>query len=584
MLNFIPEQTNCPIDGQKLKVLKTGRRTIKSLGLGTLQAYYKIFYCKDHPELGCFRSAALDELAAPNTNAAYDVIVEIGRLRFFENRRVREIQSILLEKHSLVFSNRGIELLIDKFVFYLAAVHQESRKLINEQIKAQGGYILHLDSTCEGDSPKLTTSIDSVSSYVLYSSKLKSENTNEVVVFLNELKNRFGRPLAVVSDMSKGIEAAVKQVFNNMNHYICHYHFLAAIGKLLFEQEHIALRKALSKAGISGKLKAERLKMKKNFVLSVDDIENYLTDPQQLGKTREAARMFSYYLILWVLDHSSDGNGYGFPFDQRYLNFYDRIKAAQVLINQVKGLYSAQAKNDAVIWKLYHLFENILGDSALKAIVTSYKTKLSVFSDLRRALDIASEPAQNGLTQTDKILSAQEFEKIKTAVGNFMEKIDLKISNVNDPKIRTNFRHVKERIEKYWHRLFADPLIIKVNSKEKMIFVQRTNNILENHFRRFNYFYRQIHGNRSVRRNLENVPEELPLVENLKNQNYIKLVFQNESNIAKRFSQIDAKIIRQMAAEHRTKKYMQCSRKIKRILREDNFKQRLRVAFAAVAA
>jgi len=524
-------------------------------------------------------------LAANNSNVAYDVIVEIGKLRFIENRQVGEIQSTLFERHSIDLSTSEIELLIDKFIFYLAAVHQQSCELINEQIKAQGGYILHLDSTCEGDSPKVTSSFDSVSDFVLYSAKLRSENKDEIASFLKKIKNCFGAPLAVVSDMSKGAANAVKEVFGNIGHYICHYHFLSAVGKSLFEREHDCLRKALSKAGISGALKALRRKMNKSLdAFTIDEIENYLAQPRQLGKRRESTELLAYYLVLWILDYSSDGNGYGFPFDQRYLNFYGRLITAQTLINEAKTYYPATTENDVVVWKLYHLIERIVGDSSIKKIVADYTTKLEAFSALRQALDVAPEPASNGLIQTKITSSTQELEKIKTAVVKFIKELDKKTQNTADLKIRASFKNVKERLEKYWEKLFAHPLVVNVNGKEKILFIQRTNNIMEKHFRQLNYGYRRIHGNRSVRRNLENVPEQLPLVENLKNSNYVKLVFQDESKIAKRFSKIDAEIIRKMSAEHRSKKQVLCSRKTKRVIRQTDFKKRLIAAFASVAA
>ncbi len=149
---------------------KTCERKLKAIGIGTFIARFSVLYCKRHPQFGVWHPHELDALVAANSNVAYNVIVEIGKLRFMENRQVREIQSILFEQHSIKLSLSEIELLIDKFIFYLAVVHQQSHKLINEQIKSQGGYLLHLDSTCEGDSPKLTSSFDSISGFVLYSS------------------------------------------------------------------------------------------------------------------------------------------------------------------------------------------------------------------------------------------------------------------------------------------------------------------------------------------------------------------------------------------------------------------------------
>ncbi len=111
--------------------------------------------------------------------------------------------------------------LINNFLFYLTAVHQQNNHLIKQYIEKQGGYILHLDATCEGDSPKLVSSIDPLSGFVLYSAKLKSENKDDLGGFLEEIKKRLGVPLVVVSDMAEAIKSAVKDVFGDIAHYIC---------------------------------------------------------------------------------------------------------------------------------------------------------------------------------------------------------------------------------------------------------------------------------------------------------------------------------------------------------------------------
>lgn len=419
----------------------------------------------------------------------------------------------------------------------------------------------------------------------MYSAKISSENKDEMAAFLQQIYLYFGRPHAIVSDMSQAIQAAVTQVFGNIPHYICHFHFLAAIGKLLFEKEHDALRKALSKAGISGKLKAIRNLISKNFAaLSSHDIEAYLATPEKLGTTTEATEMLVYYLMVWILDHGSEGNGYGFPFDQRYLNFYERLQDAQELLNEVKTYYATTADNDAMVWKLYHLIQTIASDSALKSTVTLFKTKLSVFSQLRQALAVAPQSTSNGLRQSSEEASCQELEKIKTAVERFMPSLEQQINQTENNALRASFTDVKERILKYWDKLFADPFIVEVNGEKKRFFIHRTNNIMEQQFRLFAYGYRRVHGNRSIRRNLENIPEYLPLVANLKNPDYVKLIFCDESNMAKKFSAIDVNTIRTMVVKHHNKKKNLVSKKIKhKVLRQAQFKNQLKNAFASVA-
>ena len=512
------------------------------------------------------------------------MIVEIGRLRFLQSRQVVEIQLMLLERHSIEISTSEIEHLINRFLFYLAAVHQENNHLLQEYIEMQGGYILHIDATCEGDSPKLVLSLDAVSGFVLYSAKVKSENKDDLIGFLQEIKNRIGFPHAVVSDMGEGIKGAVNAVFGDIAHFICHFHFLKIIGSMLFEKEHIAIRNALSKAGISGSLKKMRGRLGKNFKnISISDIEIFLTQPEKFGKTPIASQLTTYYLILSILDHGADGDGYGFPFDQTYLNFYNRLNDAYIMIKEVTSFYSKTTQNDRIVWKLYHMIKDVVEDAALKKTVAQYEIKLSVFSDLREAFGTIPRSVNNGLTQMKKLTSHKEHKKIKNAVQNFLKELEKKAKKENERHLCDVFNKVINKINEYGKKLFADPLVVEIKDKKRTFFIHRTNNVVEQLFRWLNYGFRRIHGNHSVRRNLENIPEQLPLVENLKNPDYMKLFFGEEINIAKKFSEIDVEIIREMEINHHPKEKIYASGKIKKTLRNPDFKKQLLAAFQAVA-
>ena len=72
-------------------------------------------------------------------------------------------------------------------------------------LRSRGGYILHLDATCEADSPHLMSGLDGISEIVLENVKLPSEKAEKIIPFLRRIKNLYGDPLAVVNDMSKAI-------------------------------------------------------------------------------------------------------------------------------------------------------------------------------------------------------------------------------------------------------------------------------------------------------------------------------------------------------------------------------------------
>ncbi len=242
------------------------------------------------------------------------------------------------------------------------------------------------------------------------------------------------------------------------------------------------------------------------------------------------------------------------------------------MIEEVQFYYPALSENDHIVWKIYNLVSKIVDDEELQRTVENYRTKLSVFSDLRQALRIAPEHVNNGLTQMSEIASPEDLQQVKDAVIKFSSDLELKIQKTRLKKIIRKYLIVKDRIEKYWDKLFSDPLVVNVDGKEKYVFVHRTNNLVENHFRQLTYGYRRIHGNRSVRRNLNNIPEQLPLTENLKNSNYVKLVFEDETKIAKRFSKVDVGEIRIMLAKQHTRKQLLGTRKTKRIIRKPEFK------------
>ena len=109
----------------------------------------------------------------------------------------------------------------------------------------------------------LMSSLDSISEMVLGNVKIPSEKTEEIIPFLEEIKARYGVPLAEVHDMGAGILAAVKTVFPGVPDFICHYHFLRDLGKDLLEPDYDAIRKRLRHHTITEKLQYQARRLKK---------------------------------------------------------------------------------------------------------------------------------------------------------------------------------------------------------------------------------------------------------------------------------------------------------------------------------
>ena len=121
----------------------------------------------------------------------------------------------------------------------------------------RGGYILHIDGTCEGGSPHLFTGMDEISGIILSSVKICSEKKDKIVPFLKDIRAKYGTPLAVVSDMGKGLSGAAEEVFPDSLSQICHFHFLRDIGKDIPGDDHRVLCNRQAKSNIRTALRSK---------------------------------------------------------------------------------------------------------------------------------------------------------------------------------------------------------------------------------------------------------------------------------------------------------------------------------------
>ena len=68
-------------------------------------------------------------------------------------------------------------------------------------MQPKGGYVLHMDGTCEGDSPHLFSCMDEISNIVLGNRKMPTEDSQFIVPLLQDMKAAYGNPVALVHDM-----------------------------------------------------------------------------------------------------------------------------------------------------------------------------------------------------------------------------------------------------------------------------------------------------------------------------------------------------------------------------------------------
>jgi len=544
LVDFCPSITQCGDCACELKVQKTRFRMASTLHIGRFHARETVLAC---PACGrTYRSEELCALVAPGANFGYDVMVHAGNALFLRYRNEEEVVAELAGMNVQI-SPREVSLLGTKFITYLAIVQQRRAPDIAADMHDRGGYICHLDATCEGGNPLLMSSIDSLSNIVLGNVKLPAESEANIVPFLERIKKSYGTPLALVHDMGKGILAAVAKVFPGAPDFICHFHFLRDIGKDFLGGEYDIIRKRLRHHGISAKLRSLAKQLKVDIDGNPEVIETLQASIENAALPSEAfgtaPPINAYALIQWALQGKSEGHGYGFPFDRPHLAFAKRLRRLNEDIERIQNLHlRSRWQDNSPYFKIHIALKPIMKDQALWKAVAALEEKTIVFEKLRSAMRIASTTGRNGLNDEGK---KENIRTIEARVKKFRDWMIRRKNHAKDPAARKMI----VQIDKYRKKLFADPIRVQTPSGPVLIQPQRTNNLLEQFFRSLKRAHRRRTGNASSRRMLRTILAETPLVKNLENPAYMDILLKEKASLEEVFAEIDIDTFREAFQE-----------------------------------
>jgi hypothetical protein len=539
-LEFRSTHSDC-LDGRRiLKVQKTHTRMVSTLHVGRFQATEVVLAC---PMCKCaYRSEQLGQLAPPGANFGYDVLVYAGQALWLRCRNEEEVVAELAQKNVRI-SPREVSLLANKFIVYLAIAHQRRIPQITAQMDGRGGYMCHLDATCEGRDPLLMSSIDSLSQIVLGNVKLPAEDEKHIVPFLQHIKETFGIPLALVHDMGRGILKAVAKVFPGVPDFICHFHFLRDIGKDLLGKPYDMIRSRLSAQQISSKLRYRAKQLKEQLEQHPNTMEALRASVEQHRPLPAAALaelpvLNAYTLICWTLGGKAEGHGYGFPFDRPHLAFAGRIHRLHADLERLaQTQLRGQWQDNRPYFKALVDLKPVMKDGALWKAVAELQERIPVFERLRHALRIASASGPNGLNDEGGKTPIRTIEQRVT-------KFRAWLTRRKDYEQNPAAQNMIAQLDKYWEKVFADPITVQTPSGTMQIQPQRTHNLLEQFFRRLKRVHRRRTGNGSSSRMLRTMLAQTPLVQNLQNPTYMKILFGENATLEEVFAQIEIDTLR----------------------------------------
>ena len=427
------------------------------------------------------RSQQLQRIVAAGSTVAYDILVHVGIARFVECRQTAEIKMDLSRHYGAEIPERTISYLAQKFVAYFQVVHHRSVVLLREDMRHRGGYILHIDGTCEEGSQVLLVCLDSLSQQILDSRKISSENSEEVQRVLKDVRRDWGVPLAIVHDLGKSLIIAAGATFPGVHQFVCHFHLASDVGTDILSPHVDRLRQLFRRAEVRPKL-AALCRSLRQFAVQEECTEHVVSSvlacrsvsQLQQQVTPETAYGTIHALVSWILAFSCAGEGYGFPFDLPYLTLYERIMEVHTVLEEASSVWPQKSRGVFGTLKRFKaILETVMRSEhtqEFRQIVADTRRDLRVFERFRAALRICPPGGKN----------RRNDEGAPRTLSSNRHKVLL--NNLRDSLRRQARQHtgreracriVVEHLDKYWAFLFGHVLARRPHS----IVVPRTNNV-----------------------------------------------------------------------------------------------------------
>jgi hypothetical protein len=525
---------NTECQEQKLHIQRTVLRYPRGILLGEPIVKHQIKKCPRCKREYPFEQ--LHQLIPPHGNYAYDIIIYVGLERFSHHRQNLEIQEQILHRFKLWLPESTINALAHQFLDYFSAVHYAKANDIDQLIKSNGGYVAHFDGTCEAGTSVLFSVIDEISQIVLLTTRMPSENIKEVKDFFTKCKSLYDHPLAIMRDLSTNYQPAIKDVFDQVVDLICQYHFLENVGKALLKKTHQQLTNIIRNLKVKTQFKSIRKKLVQTTIdkpsISSKQLEQFIKNPHininiilNLDKTI-LQKHLTYIILRWLDDYSSELKGEYFPFDQPALVYYRRCVQIYDLLTQLldnsKQLKKSQKQTLLTIARNLEPFKN---DKTLLEVANRLEKQVNIFTQLRDILRFNRADKKPILRQHPPASSTiEEVKDTEECLKKFRQDLRVKTnSKKTDKDIKSASKKVIDYLDKYMDELVGH--LLTIPGKNKVILLNRTNNLSEQHFSKTKKGWRRKLGVKKMTRHLQAARHEELLLANLDQADYIKLVY-----------------------------------------------------------
>jgi len=533
-----------------------------------------------------YRAEDYPDVVPRHGNHGFDLVVEVGLASFLRHRQNGEIQQELEAGWGLRISCSTIREQAQSFLDYLSATHQAHGPELRERLQKDGGYVLHVDGTCEAGTDIIFNAVAGNRGWTLAGCKMATEDTAQIQDLLQRCVDSFGLPLALVRDLSPQIEAAHRQVMPGVPDLICQYHFLENVGTKLCEKHQSSLMACLRRLKIRPALGSLRhdlvrhAKQKGSFTPA--QIEQLLTAPEQNANLDPAQKRsaLAYLLLCWLEDYGADLKGEYFPFDLPVLALYRRYRTMYGRLLQTIAAVDSPAQAFPTLQTIRRHLAPVAEDKELVEIAERLEKAASLFNELRDVLRLGSRGRHPLLRQRPVADGPVQSQQREVYLEQWIQQLTQRLASETDADRATDLRIVLAYMQKYHDKLVGH--VIAFNGSPQPFLVQRTNNVAEHRFGTRKQGLRRKLGTKNLAKYVQAMRPEEFLADNLRDPDYLQIICGGSvENLASTFAQNwqrgqEIRLSRRAKTTHRP---IPAKRKC---LREDEFLPKLGRAFAYV--
>ncbi len=419
-IEFVAEAEECPVCGGSVQIQKSKRRKVYTFQSGVLNAKEIRKKCSQNATHPIMCSDELARLVKPHQCYAYDLVVHVGLARYLSCKQHEEIRDELYQERGVRLSNGSISNLCDRFLTYFEALHLARVPELRHAM--QEGYPLHLDATCERGKGGLFVCMDGWRGWVLMATRIPSEHEDYLRPLVEKTTALFGDPIATVRDMGEGMAKAVAPLrIRGVPDFVCHYHFLGAVGKKLFERPYRVLGNLLRQHKLQGDLRA--------LLRELRQYRNSSTFSGRFGTGPIHEDLPA--LLLWILEGESK-KALLYPFSLPYLEFLQRYQQA---LHKAR-CWVPSPRTPATRRAIAHLtclINRIECDTRFATVEAQLEKSWRAFCELRDVLQLTNAELPNGDTNPHQIalpaLEAKRLEMIEEAAKEYQVELHERIAN-----------------------------------------------------------------------------------------------------------------------------------------------------------